>query len=88
VRGGSHRTLQPLDLESDVCTIPSRALQSERVLTFGLGTQAKADTVETQSPAARWNKFSNVNAGQTVTIKVGKGIVSARPYRPPSQSAR
>jgi hypothetical protein len=53
VRGGSHRTLQPLDLESDVCTIPSRALQSERVLTFGLGTQAKADTVETQSPAAR-----------------------------------
>jgi hypothetical protein len=62
-----------------------RALQSERVLTFGLGTQAKADTVEIQWPSGQVDQLSNVNARQTVTIEAGKGIVGARPYGPPSQ---
>jgi hypothetical protein len=59
-----------------------RALQSEWVLTFGLGARAKADTVEIQWPGGPVDELSNVNARQTVTIEEGKGIVGARPYVP------
>jgi hypothetical protein len=54
--------------------------QSELVLTFGLGLQTKADNIEIQWPSGQLDKLTNVNAGQTVTIQEGKGIVSARPY--------
>ena len=54
--------------------------QSELVLTFGLGTQAKADTVEIQWPSGQIDKLSNVNAGQTVTVQEGKGVVNAHAY--------
>jgi enediyne biosynthesis protein E4 len=54
--------------------------QSELVLTFGLGAQTKADSVEIQWPSGQVDKLSNVNAGQTVTVQEGKGITSARPY--------
>ena len=60
--------------------------QSELVLTFGLGAQTKADSVEIQWPSGQVDKLSNVNAGQTVTIEEGKGIVGARSYAPPSKS--
>ncbi len=49
--------------------------QSELVLTFGLGAQTKADSVEIQWPSGQVDKLSNVNAGQTVTVQEGKGIV-------------
>jgi hypothetical protein len=62
--------------------------QSELVLTFGLATQSKADTVEIQWPSGQVENLSNVNAGQTVTVQEGKGIVSARAYGPPSKSSR
>ncbi len=54
--------------------------QSELVLTFGLGPQTKADSVEIQWPSGQVDKLSNVNAGQTVTIQEGKGIIVNRPY--------
>ena len=54
--------------------------QSELVLSFGLGDQAKADVVEIQWPSGQTDKISNVNAGQTITVQEGKGIVSNRPY--------
>ena len=54
--------------------------QSELVLTFGLGTQAKADTVEIQWPSGHIDKLSNVDAGQTVTVQEGKGVVNAHAY--------
>jgi len=54
--------------------------QSELVLTFGLGTQTKADTVEIQWPSGQLDKLANVNAGQTLTVEEGKGIVATRPY--------
>jgi hypothetical protein len=62
--------------------------QSELVLTFGLGTQTKADTVEIQWPSGQVDKLSNLNAGQTVTVEEGKGIVGARVYGPPSKSSK
>jgi hypothetical protein len=54
--------------------------QSELVLTFGLGTQTKADTVEIQWPSGQVDKLSNLNAGQTVTVEEGKGVVGNRSY--------
>ena len=54
--------------------------QSELVLTFGLGTQAKADSVEIQWPSGQVDKLSNINAGQTVTVQEGKGVIASRAY--------
>jgi hypothetical protein len=54
--------------------------QSELVLTFGLGSKTKADTVEVQWPSGQVDKLSNISSGQTVTIEEGKGVAGARPY--------
>jgi hypothetical protein len=62
--------------------------QSELVLTFGLAAQTKADTIEVQWPSGHIDKLSNVNAGQTVTVEEGKGIIGKRPYSPPRASAK
>jgi enediyne biosynthesis protein E4 len=57
--------------------------QSELVLTFGLGSQTKADAIEIQWPSGEVDRLSNVNAGQTVTVQEGKGIVGNRAYTAP-----
>jgi enediyne biosynthesis protein E4 len=62
--------------------------QSELVLTFGLGAQTKADSVEIQWPSGQVDKLSNVNASRTVTVQEGKGIVSSRAYSAPHAFAR
>jgi len=62
--------------------------QSELVLTFGMGAQTKADGVEIQWPSGQVDKLSNVNAGQTVTVQEGKGIVGNRPYAAPHVYAK
>src|SRR5579863_8908390 len=61
--------------------------QSELVLTFGLGSQVKVDSVEIQWPSGQTDKISNVNAGQTVTVQEGKGIIGNRPYSMPHNYA-
>ena len=53
---------------------------SELVLTFGLGTKTKADSVEVQWPSGSVEKIADVSAGETVTVKEGSGVVSARKY--------
>ena len=57
--------------------------QSELVLTFGLGSTTKADSIEVQWPSGQVDKLSNVYAGQTITIQEGKGVVANRPYTKP-----
>ena len=57
--------------------------QSELVATFGLGSAAKADSVEVQWPSGQIDKLSNITAGQTITIEEGKGVVTNRPYSKP-----
>jgi hypothetical protein len=57
--------------------------QSELVLTFGLGAQTKADTVEIRWPSGQVDNLSNLNAGQTLTVEEGKGVVANRPYGKP-----
>jgi hypothetical protein len=56
--------------------------QSELVLTFGLGSKAVADSIEIHWPSGQIERLANVNAGQTVTVEEGKGIVGRRPYKP------
>jgi len=53
---------------------------SELVLTFGLGQQTKADSIEIRWPSGQVDKLTNVNAGQTVTVTEGKGIASSRGF--------
>ena len=62
--------------------------QSELVLTFGLGSAAKADTVEVQWPSGQVDKLSNIKAEQTVTIEEGKGVVTNRAYGKPWTSQK
>src|SRR5215470_15404971 len=52
--------------------------QSELTATFGLGTRTKSDSIEIQWPSGQTDKLTNVNAGQTVTVLEGKGIVASR----------
>jgi peptidyl-tRNA hydrolase len=56
--------------------------QSELVATFGLGQKAKADSIEIQWPSGQVDKLSNVNAGQTITVKESKGTITSRAYGP------
>jgi len=43
--------------------------QSERVLTFGLGSRAQADNVEIRWPSGQVDRMTNVKAGGTVIVK-------------------
>ena len=54
--------------------------QSELVLTFGLGGKTKADSVEIVWPSGQVDKLANIDAGQTVTVQEGKGVVASRGY--------
>jgi enediyne biosynthesis protein E4 len=56
--------------------------QSELVLTFGLATLTKADSIEIQWPSGQVDKLLNIDAGQTVTVQEGKGVVAKRAYTP------
>jgi len=59
--------------------------QSELALTFGLGTQAKADEIEIQWPSGQIDKLSNIASGQTLTLEEAKGVVANRPYGKPAK---
>jgi len=54
--------------------------QSELVLTFGMGSRTKADTVEIDWPSGQVDKLSNIATGETVTVQEAKGVIGSRPY--------
>jgi len=54
---------------------------SELVLTFGLGSSTKADTVEIHWPSGATDRLTNVNGDQIITVKEGSGIVHAQPLQ-------
>jgi len=54
--------------------------QSELVLTFGLGTATRADSVEVEWPSGQRDKLANLAAGATVTVQEGKGVIATTPY--------
>jgi enediyne biosynthesis protein E4 len=74
--GGSDQDKQSKMLRSG----SSYLSQSELVLTFGLGVKPKADSVEIDWPSGQVDKLANVNAGQTITVEEGKGVIGSRPY--------
>ena len=62
--------------------------QSELVLTFGLAGQTKVDSVEIQWPSGQLDKLSNIEAGQTITVQEGKGVIGQRAYGTPRVPAK
>ena len=46
---------------------------SELILTFGLGQNSQADSLEIRWPSGQIDKLSNIPAGQTITISESKG---------------
>jgi len=53
---------------------------NELVLTFGLGKQRQADSIEIRWPSGTLDRLTTVNAGQTVTITESKGQTGARQF--------
>jgi hypothetical protein len=53
---------------------------SELVLTFGLGTRDKADSIEIRWPGGQVDRLSSVPAGATITVTEGKGITATRGF--------
>jgi len=53
---------------------------SELVLTFGLGKQNQAESMEIRWPSGQVDRLSNLAAGQTITVTEGKGMTASRKY--------
>jgi hypothetical protein len=79
--GAVARLLTGKDQQSQTVHSGSSYLSaSELVLTFGLGSQNKADLIEVQWPSGQIDKLTNVAAGQMITVQEGKGIVKNMSY--------
>ena len=61
---------------------------SELVLTFGLGREDKADSIEVDWPSGHTDRLTNVAAGQTVVLTEGKGITASHTYTNDSRGKR
>jgi hypothetical protein len=57
---------------------------NELVLTFGMGSEKRASTVEVTWPSGKVDRLSNIDAGQTITIQEGKGLAGAKKFEKPS----
>jgi hypothetical protein len=55
--------------------------QSEQILTFGLAGALAVESVEVVWPSGRIERINNVEAGQTVTVREGRGIVATTPLK-------
>ena len=73
----SSQTGQKLMLRSGSSYLSS----SELVLTFGLAKSDKADLVEIHWPSGITQRLTNINAGQTITVREDTGIVHAAPFQ-------
>ncbi|HET6932284.1 MAG TPA: ASPIC/UnbV domain-containing protein, partial [Candidatus Acidoferrum sp.] len=56
---------------------------SELILTFGLGQNAQADSVEIRWPSGQIDKLSNIPASQSITITESKGQTASRKFCKP-----
>jgi hypothetical protein len=79
--GGIVRVTSGKDQQSQMVHSGSSYLSaSELALTFGLGAQATADSIEIQWPSGQVDKLGNVAAGQTIMVQEGAGVVKSLPY--------
>jgi enediyne biosynthesis protein E4 len=76
----AHVTVDRMKEEQMLRSGSSYLSQSELVLTFGLGRQTKAHSVEINWPSGQVDKLSSVAGGQTVTIQEGRGIIATRKF--------
>jgi hypothetical protein len=44
------------------------------ILTFGLGSSAKADSIEIRWPSGAVDHLSNIAANQIITVREGAGV--------------
>ncbi len=67
------------DIQSKTLSSGSSYLSSsELVLTFGLGSHEKADTIDLYWPSGQTDHLTGVEANQIVTVKERQGVVSSR----------
>jgi hypothetical protein len=74
VTAGGSRSWRLVHTGSSYCS------QSETVLTFGLGTLAKAESIEVAWPSGTVDRLTGVMANQTITVAEGKGAVAHVPF--------
>ena len=55
--------------------------QNELVLTFGLGSATKADSIEINWPSGQVDRLAGIDAGQTIIVEEGRGVTSGRPFK-------
>jgi len=67
VQSGSDVQTQALNSGS------SYLAQSERILTFGIGSRTQADSVEVKWPSGQVDRLTNVRSGEVVVIREGGG---------------
>lgn len=73
VRSGKLEQMRSVRAGSSYCS------QSEQKLTFGLAGARAAVEIEVVWPSGRTERIKNVAAGQTVTVREGRGIVAGTP---------
>ncbi|MGB7198520.1 MAG: CRTAC1 family protein, partial [Acidobacteriaceae bacterium] len=73
----SAQTRQKMTMRSGSSYLSS----SELVLTFGLAQADKADVVEIHWPSGTTQRLTNINAGQTITVREDTGVVHAQPFQ-------
>jgi hypothetical protein len=59
----------------------SYASQSDFRLHFGLGSATVAESIEVRWPNGSTERFSDIPAGNVVTIREGKGVEKKAPFR-------
>jgi hypothetical protein len=78
--GAAVRVTAGSNVESQMLRSGSSYLSSsELVLTFGLGSQAKADTIEIRWPSGQVDRLTSVSADQIITVEEGAGIARTKP---------
>jgi hypothetical protein len=75
VRSGAGENWQTVHSGSSYCS------QSELTLTFGLGQETGAQTVEILWPSGQHDTLKNLKANNTYTVEEGGKILLSRPFR-------
>jgi hypothetical protein len=77
VRSGAGENWQTVHSGSSYCS------QSELTLTFGLGQESEASSVEISWPSGQHDTLKNLRANNTYTIQEGGKVLASRPFRRP-----
>jgi hypothetical protein len=65
-----------------VHTGSSYCSQSDTALTFGLGAQQRAESIEVVWPSGQVDRLGPITANQVVFVREGRGLLAAKPLPP------